>query len=453
MRKIALVSLVASVVLFANQNTSVTSGDKVSLLDAVRTVLQDNPNLKETEFAYLQVGKDLNIANNAYYPTLDAYGTYGYEREKIDNDITVQKGSGKKLTAGVTLVENLYNGSADKNRIKSQSHRLDAAAYSIAQKADRLMLQVVDAYLAVIRNKELLDISRANVKTHQGIYGQIKDRTQSGFARGSEERQAGSRLTLAQANLVSQENNYLDALTTFEKLYGARVDAAMLTTPVFDQVLPATEEMVYATAMRCNPTVLLKDANMKMAQSVVREKNAPFRPKLDLEASAGYEKNDVFYDDYKDTKYDVLLRLKYNLYNKNTDKLEKEKSKLAVTESMHAIETVKRDLSESLKFSWQTYVLNQEKIKFLEKHVAYAKQTLDSYRDEFRIGRRDLINLLDAESEYNNALEEMINTKSALLYSKYRLLDNMGMLTDSFEPGFAKKYIQGACSIQDDLNK
>ena len=118
---------------------------------------------------------------------------------------------------------------------------------------------------------------------------------------------------------------------------------------------------------------------------------------------------------------------------------------------MHSMENVKRDLSESLKFSWQTYVLNQKKIEYLERHVEYSKNTLDSYRDEFRIGRRDLINLLDAESEYNNALTEMVNSSNALLYAKYRLLDNMGMITDSFEPGFAKRYIQGACSIDGDL--
>ncbi|MFL1706770.1 TolC family protein [Campylobacter sp. MOP7] len=451
MKKIALVSLVASATLFGHQTPTLLATDTISLLDTVKVVLQYNPNLKETQYVYMQVGKDLNIANNAYYPTLDIYGTYGYEKERIKDDNGIRKGSGKKATAGVTLVENLYNGGADKNRIKSQSHRLDAAAYSVAQKADRLVLQLVDAYISVLRNQELLDISKANVKTHQEIYAQIKDRTQSGFARGSEERQAGSRLALAESNLVSQQNNYMDSVTTLEKLYGVRLEAKNLINPVFEQMLPQTEEIVYATAMRCNPTVLLKDANIKMAQSVTKEKNAPFRPKLDLEASAGYEQNDIFFNDYSDKKYNVMLRMSYNLFNKNIDKLEKEKSRLALAESTHSIDTVKRDLAESLKFSWQTYIFSQEKMKHLNKHVEYAKQTLDSYRDEFRIGRRDLINLLDAESEYNNALEEIVNTKSALLYSKYRLLDNMGMLTDSFEPGFAKKYIQGACSIQDDL--
>lgn len=432
-------------------NKDSAKDEKLSLAQGVKSILEDNPGLKETEFAYMQVGKDMNIADNAYYPMLDVYGTYGYEREKKDDGRSIQKGDGNKLTAGVILTENIYNGGADRNRIISQSHRLDAAAYSVAQKADRLTLQFVDAYLGVIRNKELFDIAQANVKTHEEIYSQIKERTESGFARNSEERQAGSRLTLAQANLVAQENNYYDSLSTFEKLYGKKIEAENLNTPNFDITLPISESIVYDKAMRCNPTVLLQASNIKMNESVVNEKNAPFRPKLDFEAYANYEKNDIFYDNYKDETYGALLRLKYNLYNKNIDKLEKEKSKLAVTESVHGMDTVKRDLAESLKFSWQTYALNQKKIEYLERHVEYSKETLDAYRDEFRIGRRDLINLLDAESEYNNALTEMVNTKSALLYAKYRILDNMGMITDSFEPGFAKRYIQGACSIENDL--
>jgi type I secretion outer membrane protein, tolC family len=432
------------------------SANQLTLAQVVKTVLEENPGFRQTEFAYMQVGKDLNIANNAYYPTLDVSGTFGREGKKQDyryNDGTKRKqsGSGNKTTATATLVENIYNGGADKNRIISQSHRLDAAAFSVAQKADRLTLQVVDAYLEVLSNKRLLEIAEGNVKTHEEIYEQIKERTSTGFARSSEERQAGSRLALAQSNLVAQENNYNDALTTFEKLYGKKINPESLVTPQVDVNLPTTESFVFDKAMQCNPSVRIEESNIKMAESLSNEKNAPFRPKLDFEASASYEKDNVFYDKYTEKTYDVLLRLRYNLYNKGIDKLEKEKSKLAISESISSMDSVKRDLTESLKFSWQSYSLDEKKLEYLAKHVGYAEETLEAYRDEFKIGRRDLINLLDAESEYNNALEEQVKTQKTFLYSKYRLLDNMGMITDSFEPGFAKKYIQGACSIQEDL--
>ena len=403
--------------------------DGVLTLDQViKTILNENPSLKATEFNYLQVGKDLKIAKNAYYPTLDAAARVGYEKKRLDDGVSTRRGDGRISGTSLTLVENLYNGGADKNRINSQSARLDSAAYSVAQAADRLTLNAANAYLQVLQTKRILDIEEENVKSHEEIYSQIKDRARSGYGVASEERQAGSRYTLAQSNYTAAKNNYEDALSTFEKLYGKKVAAKNLVMPEFSLPLP-----------------------IAMAESVVKEKNAPFLPKLDLVVSGAYDHSNVLYDNYEEQTFDALLRLNYNLYNKGNDKLDKEKSQLAVQQEQQTLDNLVRELKESLEFSWQNYVLNQEKMGYLNQHVEYAKATLDAYQDEFRIGRRDLINLLDAENEYNSALKEIATTETALSYAKYRLLDNMGMISDSFEPGFAKRYIQGACSIQNDL--
>ncbi|WP_149713764.1 TolC family protein [Campylobacter concisus] len=426
--------------------------DSVLTLDqVVKTILNENPSLKATEFNYLQVGKDLKIAKNAYYPTLDAAARVGYERKRLDDGLTTRRGDGRVSGASLTLVENLYNGGADKNRINSQSARLDSAAYTVAQAADRLTLSAANAYLQVLQTKRILDIEEENVKSHEEIYSQIKDRARSGYGVASEERQAGSRYTLAQSNYVAAKNNYEDALSTFEKLYGRKVAAKNLVMPEFNLPLPSTKEAVYDKAVLCNPTLLVQRSNIAMAESVVKEKNAPFLPKLDLVVSGAYDHSNVLYDDYEEQTFDALLRLNYNLYNKGNDKLDKEKSQLAVQQEQQTMDNLVRELKESLEFSWQNYVLNQEKMGYLNQHVEYSKATLDAYQDEFRIGRRDLINLLDAENEYNTALKEIATTETALSYAKYRLLDNMGMVSDSFEPGFAKRYIQGACSIQNDL--
>lgn len=425
----------------------------LTINEAVKTVLSENPNIKASEYNYLQVGKDLKIAKNAYYPTLDAQGSIGYERRALDEGYNVNRksGDGRISNASLTLVENIYNGGADKNRINSQSARLDSAAYSVNQTADRLVLQLANAYLELIHTKKIVDIETAMVESHERIYNQVKDRAQSGFGVASEERQAGSRYTLAKSNLIAAQNNYEDAISTFEKLYGKKVDANNLIMPDFNLPLPSSERELQDKAMLCNPSILVQRANIAMAESVVKEKNAPFLPKIDLEVSGRYDHSTVLYDNYEDKAFDTLLRLRYNLYNKGNDKLDKEKSQLAASQEQQTLDVLTRDLKESLKFSWQNYNLEQKKMEYLNEHVEYAKATLDSYQDEFRIGRRDLINLLDAETEYNTALKEILKTEVAIRYAQYRLLDNMGMLSDSFEPGFGRRYIQGACSVENDL--
>ncbi|MCR4941342.1 MAG: TolC family outer membrane protein [Campylobacter sp.] len=441
-----------------DQTAVTTSSEPVetgvlTLRQAIQTALAENPSIKEAEYNYLQVGKDLKIAKSAYYPTLDAAASVGYEKRRYDESRTApnKRGDGRVASTSLTLVENLYNGGADKNRINSQSHRLDSAAYAVAQRAEGISLQLANAYLELLHTKKVVDIETETVASHERIYSQIKERAQAGFGIASEERQAGSRLTLAQSNLIAAKNNYEDAVSTFEKLYGKKVDAERLVMPDFLVPLPSTENLITEKALLCNPSVLVQKSNIAMAESVVKEKNAPFLPKLDLEVSGRYDYSNVLYDNYEDRALDTMLRMRYNLYNKGIDKLDKEKSQLAVTQEQHSLDALIRELKESLKFSWQNYNLETKKMSYLNEHVEYAKATLDAYSDEFRIGRRDLINLLDAETEYNNAMKEIISTEIAIRYAQYRLLDAMGMLSDNFEPGFARRYIQGACSIETDL--
>ncbi len=425
------------------------TGEIITLDSAVKTVLAENPKMKDRILQYQNVGKDLNIASNAYYPTLDLVGSYGYESSRINEKGTansgIRKGDGEVGSAKLILTENIYNGGADENRIKQQNSRLNAAAFLVQESADRLTLQMTDAYLGLIREKELLDLAVEKVKSHEIIYNQIKERTSSGIARASEERQAGSRLTLAKSNLVAQQNNYQDAISSFVKLYGKSVPVENLVLPTPSFTLPESDSIVFNKATQCNPSILAQNANIMQAQYYKEMTKAAFRPKIDLEASTGYESTQALDrgDAQRETAtHSVLLKMRYNLYNKGNDLLESEKSTIAIMEAEETLASLKRDLSESLGYSWQSYVLSQEKNVYLKDHIEYAKATLAAYEDEFKIGRRDLINLLDAETEYYNAMKEIILTQNKLLYAKYRLLDNMGLLTDSFEPGFAKKYIR-----------
>ena len=426
-----------------------TSSDTFLLSETIKKMLTNNPKLQESIYNYMRVGKDLEIADHGYYPTLDLLASYGYEKVRSSSTNDAYH-SGMRKEAQLTLTQNIYNGNATQSRIFQERSRLDAAAYSVAEQADRLSLQMTSAYLTVIKEKMLLDLAQENVSTHEEIYAQIKDRTESGFGRVSEQRQAGSRLTLAQSNLVAQENNYNDALNTFEKLAGFKVDAGQLTIPNLLVGLPQSEATIKEKAFTCNPSLLVQKANIALAQHLQEGAKAPFRPTLDFEAYARVG-DDIAAVDGRNDSYAALLKLRYNLYNKGIDSLSKEKSDLLVQKEKEALETLKRDLNESLRFSWQSYVLNQKKLGFLEEHKNFSKETLEAYKEEFKIGRRDLINLLDAEGEYYSARREIVTTENDLLYAKYRLLDNMGLLSDSFEPGFSKRYIQGACSIDENL--
>ena len=107
---------------------------------------------------------------------------------------------------------------------------------------------------------------------------------------------------------------------------------------------------------------------------------------------------------------------------------------------------LQRSLMESVTFSWESYTSTQKRIALLKEHRDFSQQTLNSYQQEFAIGKRDLINMLDAEGEYYSARQALVEAEATLAYAQYRLLDNMGVLADYFEPDFAQNYRIQTCS-------
>ena len=414
----------------------------LTLEEGAKSILSSNPTFKESVETYRGVLKEYNIAENGYFPTLDLVGSYGYEKVKtatgVDNDGLMDETS-------LVLNQNLFNGFATENTIKQQKNRLDAAAFGVAERADRTLLSFVNAYSTLLKQKELLLLAQENVKTHEVIFKQIKERSDSGFGRLSETQQAGSRYTLAQSNLIAQENNYRDAVSTFEKLYGQRVDADDLAKPIFTAVIPANFDLIKEKSFTCNPSMKVQEANIRLADALREGSKAAFYPKVDLEL-AGTVEYDTDGIDGRDESYSALLKFRYNLYNKGADLLTKERYSVLMLKEKETLANLQRSLMESVTFSWESYTSTQKRIALLKEHRDFSQQTLNSYQQEFAIGKRDLINMLDAEGEYYSARQALVEAEATLAYAQYRLLDNMGVLADYFEPDFAQNYRIQTCS-------
>ncbi|MAC85304.1 MAG: hypothetical protein CL624_14330, partial [Arcobacter sp.] len=67
-------------------------------------------------------------------------------------------------------------------------------------------------------------------------------------------------------------------------------------------------------------------------------------------------------------------------------------------------------------------------------------KTKVAYDEEFQLGRRTLIDLLDVQDEVNNIKIKVIHNSYDLMFAKYRVLDAMGELYKSFGQEFKEEY-------------
>jgi adhesin transport system outer membrane protein len=70
-------------------------------------------------------------------------------------------------------------------------------------------------------------------------------------------------------------------------------------------------------------------------------------------------------------------------------------------------------------------------VEILRRSVEANKNTRDVYRQQFDIGQRGLLDLLDADNELFLSRDSLVTATYAEMFASYRLLATMGVLTEA----------------------
>ncbi len=109
----------------------------------------------------------------------------------------------------------LFDGFATANEVQRRKAGVDSQAHALQATAERTALEVVEAYLDVLRREELVRIANDNLRAHQRVYDQIRLRSERGVGSASDRDQADARLAQARNNLTTERTNLADAQVNF----------------------------------------------------------------------------------------------------------------------------------------------------------------------------------------------------------------------------------------------
>jgi adhesin transport system outer membrane protein len=68
---------------------------------------------------------------------------------------------------------------------------------------------------------------------------------------------------------------------------------------------------------------------------------------------------------------------------------------------------------------------------FFKQHVDSSVRSRDAYQQQFNLGQRTLLDLLDSENEVFAARTSYVNAEFDQLFAMYRILNSMGLLLES----------------------
>lgn len=410
------------------------------LRTTLNEVISTNPIILERLKNYNSTKEDIQSAKSGYYPKLDISLGAGYEhskREDFAGNTTLNKRGNtvNKLGLGVyqnalTYTQNIFNGFATTYKVKQQKHRTISAAYSYIETVNDTSFDMVNNYLQVMKNEELLQNAKANVDINDEILTKVQKLYDSGLTTLSEVNKIESSLSLARSNYIVQENTLLDVTYNMKRVLGRFLDIKKMIQPTLDIELPESLEKASQFAIEHNPSLLVSSYNIKLAQATFKEKIAPYYPSLDVEISQSLNKN-LSAVEGTDDRFRAMAYLKYNIFNGFADSSALQQSKSRIHQEVESKNDLRRQVLEGLELSWAANEKLTEQLKYLEEYKKFSLKTLTLYSKEYDLGRRSLLDLLSAQNDFIGAKSQIINTTYSMLFAKYRILDALGILVPS----------------------
>lgn len=407
------------------------SASAETLTEAVDKTIKSNPNILAEANFRRSVDKTIDQARAGYYPQVDL--NLGIGRERSENNSTAP--GHRTLTrgeAGLSASQMLYDGFATKSSVEQTRSQAESAGYGVFDTAETTSLRAVQVYLDVLRRQDLMKLTEANLESHERIFSQIEQRFESGVGNSANVEQTKGRLALSQANLTSNVGNLDDALSSYNRVVGNMPQS--LSDPGLDccDKAPATVEEALAIAYHEHPALRSAMAQHEAALAQEQGAEAPFHPRVDLELSTRAD-NDL--DGTKGHEKEILamVRLRYNLLNGGADKARLEETGFLSQQAREEANIAIRDIERDVRLAWNSLDNLSHQLPVLKQRMESALKTRDAYQEQFNLGQRTLLDLLDTENEVLTASSEYTNAYYDHLYACYWLAETMGKLLEHLE--------------------
>jgi adhesin transport system outer membrane protein len=372
-------------------------------------------------------------ARGGFLPKIDLMAGTG--RERSDNSVTRAAGfSDRTLTrreAQATLTQMLFDGFGVSSEYNRNKARVESAAHKVQGTSEAVGLRAIEAYLNVLRNQDLLQLTKTNLDAHVRTQDQIGIRSQGGVGRKSDQEQVDARVGLARANLISAEANLRDAEITFLRIVGAKPVTLAKPAAPDTGLIPKTIDETVQTAIDNHPILKSARADVKAAEYQHEASKSFLYPRLDLELGYGNNRNLDGVSGDNDERY-AMLRMRYNLFKGGSDYARVSETRHLSREAQEVMNRTRRQVDESTRLSWNALYSASERLPSLKAHADMSAATRDSYTKQFNLGQRTLLDLLDSENETFTAQTNYINASYLETFARYRLLADMGQLLAYF---------------------
>ena len=388
------------------------------LKTAAEKAFASNPDISARFNAYRASMDAVAAARAAYRPRVDLNASVGQDNERISSRNPATQSQGRS-GVGLSATQLLWDGLGTQNEVARLNHDQLARYFEFVDTTEQVALAVARAHYDVMRFRRLVQLAEDNYVQHRYAFVQIQSRFRAGVGRGVDLEQAGARVALAESNLSTEVANLHDVTARYLRIVGDTPPSYLATLDPMKRSVPASAADAMTAAVRQNAAISASIENMRAARALVEARNSAFQPRIEarLRTSAGHNVDGVR-DQSRDSAAEIVLN--WNLYSGGADQARVRQQVNLMNQAADQRDKACRDARQTAAIAHNDIAKLNEQVLLLDRNALAIEKARDAYRQQFEIGQRSLLDVLNAENELYTAKRAYANAEHdlALAYAR-----------------------------------
>jgi adhesin transport system outer membrane protein len=401
---------------------SAGGGEAVSMRDAIAVAMQSNPEIAQAQFNKEAIEFERKQAQGLYLPRVDIEASAGVRRLEnrtrrilgiADDRLYPLEFQGKGEWT-------LLDFGTRRGELQRQAARVDGASLRVVERSEFIALQVARQYLDILLQQRIVAASQDNTAFHQALVNDLGTGVQQGSISIADQQQAQERLQAAVVRQTEAEEALEAAKITLRRLTGLDIGAVQLPPNLAAQ-MPASVDEAVGLSRTNNPRVREAEADVDAAHALAKSTKGELFPTFGVDMT-GRVGEDI--DGFKGNTNDVQARvfMRWNLFSGGIGQAKYEEMVRRASEARFRLHQVSREAEEDVRTAWNSLRAQTRITGELETQSKVSDDLLLSYRSQFNVGRRSLLDVLDAQNTRYSVQTRLETARFSQIFAQYQTL-------------------------------
>ena len=433
-------------------SVATANAESVDLKTAVQAAIDSHPEINQAIQNKEAIEFERDQAQGLFLPRVSIEGSAGVRRleNRTRRSLGISDQTLYPLEASVFGEQVLFDSGSRSAELKRQAARTDGAALRVSERSEFIALNVTRQYLDYMLQQRIVAAADDNVTFHQLLTNDLREGVSAGSISIADQQQAEERLQAAKIRRTEAQEDLTNAAISFMTLTGISIsDVVMPESP--RGAMPQALTDAVAAARDRNPKVREAQADVDAAYQVVNKAEAELGPRVTVEGR-GRVGEDV--DGFRGNTQDLQARvvLTWDLYNGGINRAKVQEMTRRTSEARFRLHQLTREAEEEVRQAWNRWQSEGVRLTDLEQQSKVSDDLLLSYREQFNVGRRSLLDVLDSQNTRFNVQVRTETSRLAQLFAEYQILATTDNLLDALgvtPPSGAKTYARERFDVPD----